>query len=236
MKGRLTVESRDGFRRAGCKQKSRPTNRMPRSDHPTCPKAAEGENLNEHDYRRRMPRTPAITIRMPHAHAPYGQLPQQLRLLQRPQGHRHPVPVLHAVWFLVGGLLALARALASGLALVADAGARQSAVLGRRGPDLARVLHHAVHHARHGDDLLRDHSDSGRCVRQLSDPADDRRRRHGLSHAEHAQLLVHVAGVSLLSAPASSSPAGPPRRAGPAIRRSRQSGRRPAATWGKRCG
>ena len=34
-------------------------------------------------------------------------------------------------------------------------------------------------------------------VRQLPDPADDRGRRHGVSQAEHAELLVHVAGVHL---------------------------------------
>ena len=42
-------------------------------------------------------------------------------------------------------------------------------------PDAARVLQHAVHDARHGDDLLRDHPDPDRRVRQLPDPADDRR-------------------------------------------------------------
>ena len=35
--------------------------------------------------------------------------------------------------------------------------------------------------------------------------------------AEHAELLVHVAGVHLLSGPASSWPAARPRRAGPPI-------------------
>ena len=39
--------------------------------------------------------------------------------------------------------------------------------------------------------------DSRRALRQLPDPADDRRGRHGVSHAEHAQLLVHVAGLHL---------------------------------------
>jgi hypothetical protein len=33
---------------------------------------------------------------------------------------------------------------------------------------------------------------------QLPDPADDRRRRYGLSHAQYVELLVHVAGIYLL--------------------------------------
>ena len=41
-------------------------------------------------------------------------------------------------------------------------------------------------------------------VRQLPDPADDRRRRHGVPDAQHAQLLVHVAGVRLHRLSASS--------------------------------
>jgi heme/copper-type cytochrome/quinol oxidase subunit 2 len=49
--------------------------------------------------------------------------------------------------------------LATGLALDRHAGHRADAVR-RRGADLARVLHDAVHDARHGDDLLRDHSRS----------------------------------------------------------------------------
>ena len=35
----------------------------------------------------------------------------------------------------------------------------------------------------------------GGCVRQLFDSAHDRGRRHGVPDAEHAELLVHVAGV-----------------------------------------
>ena len=50
-------------------------------------------------------------------------------------------------------------------------------------------------HARHGDDLLRHHPAPDRGVRQLPDPADDRGQRHGLPQAEHAVVLVHVAGV-----------------------------------------
>ncbi len=38
---------------------------------------------------------------------------------------------------------------------------------------------------------------SGRSVRKLPDPADDRGRRHGVSDAQHAQLLVYVAGDRL---------------------------------------
>ncbi len=50
----------------------------------------------------------------------------------------------------------------------------------------------------HRDDLLGDHSDSGWCVWQLFDSADDRARRYGVSDIEHAQLLVYVAGLFLL--------------------------------------
>src|SRR5262249_37197644 len=41
----------------------------------------------------------------------------------------------------------------------------------------------------------RDHPHAGRRVRQFYDPAHDRRGRHGLPQAQHAVLLVHVAGV-----------------------------------------
>ena len=84
----------------------------------------------------------------------------------------------------------------------------------------ARVLHDAVHDARLGDDLPGDHPDSGRCVRQLPDSAADRRRRHGVSDAEHAELLVHVAGDRLLRRAASSSAVvlPDPAMAGPVIR------------------
>ena len=33
------------------------------------------------------------------------------------------------------------------------------------------------------------------CIRELPDPADDWRRRHGVPNFEHAELLVHVAGL-----------------------------------------
>ncbi len=36
------------------------------------------------------------------------------------------------------------------------------------------------------------------AVREFLDSADDRRRRHGVSDTEHAQLLVHVASVFFL--------------------------------------
>ena len=63
--------------------------------------------------------------------------------------------------------------------------------LGRQ--DVARVLQHALQHARLGDDLLRHHPAADRRVRQLPDPADDRRQGHGVSQAEHDVVLVHVA-------------------------------------------
>ncbi len=59
-------------------------------------------------------------------------------------------------------------------------------------PDAAGVLQQAVHDARDGDDLPRDHPDPGRSVRQLHDPADDRGTRHGVPEAEHALVLVHA--------------------------------------------
>ena len=93
----------------------------------------------------------------------------------------------------------------------------QAAARSRGRPDRARNLHDAVHDARHGDDLPGDHPDSGRGVRQLSDPADDRRRRHGLPHAQHVELLVHVAGVHCVRRRASLPKVAAPARAGPAI-------------------
>ena len=142
------------------------------------------------------------------------------------------------LWFLVGGLLALGIRWQLAWPWTRHAGHRPDAVLGRRGPDLARVLHDAVHDARHGDDLLRDHPDSGRGVRQLPDPADDRRRRHGLPDAEHAQLLVHVAGVHL-HRPVSFFVAAVWRRRrldvlSAALGRARSGARQ--RTWRKRCG
>ena len=113
------------------------------------------------------------------------------------------------LWFVVGGLLALGVRWQLAWPWTRHADRRPDAVRGRRGADLARVLHDALHDARHGDDLLRDHSDSGGCVRQLPDSADDRRRRHGVSDAEHAQLLVHVAGVRLHRIELLRRPAGP---------------------------
>ena len=62
-------------------------------------------------------------------------------------------------------------------------------------PDAAGVLQHAVHDARHDHDLLRDHPAPGRGLRQLPDPADDRRRDMAFPEAEHDVVLVHVAGV-----------------------------------------
>src|SRR5262249_24841799 len=46
-----------------------------------------------------------------------------------------------------------------------------------------------------GDDLLRDHSAAHRRLRQLHDSVDDRREGYGVPEAEHAVVLVYVAGV-----------------------------------------
>ena len=88
--------------------------------------------------------------------------------------------------------------LATGVSVARDADRRQAAVFGAGGGHLSRVLHDAVHDARHGDDLSGDHPDSGRGVWKLPDSAADRGRRYGLPDAQHAELLVHVAGDRLL--------------------------------------
>src|SRR5207245_4445579 len=62
-------------------------------------------------------------------------------------------------------------------------------------PYAARVLQHALQHARNHHDLLRDHPHARGSVRQLPYSAHDRRQGHGFSEAEHAVVLVHVAGV-----------------------------------------
>src|SRR5688572_10750370 len=73
---------------------------------------------------------------------------------------------------------------------------RPHVVFWRGRADLARVLYHAVHDARHSDDLFRDHSNSGGSVRKFPDSAHDWRGRHGIPHAQYVELLVHVARVS----------------------------------------
>ena len=88
-------------------------------------------------------------------------------------------------------------ALAARLALDADARSSSkwlSADAGgyRMPPEFYNML---FTHARHDHDLLRDHPAPDRGVRQLPDPADDRRPRHGVPEAEHDVVLVHVAGV-----------------------------------------
>ena len=45
---------------------------------------------------------------MPTGTAHAGSFLTHVRLLERPQGHRHPVPVLGLIFFVLGGLLAMA--------------------------------------------------------------------------------------------------------------------------------
>ncbi len=53
----------------------------------------------------------------------------------------------------------------------------------------AQQLQRIPDHARDHHDLLRDHADPGRMLRQFPDPADDRRARHGFPEAEYALVL-----------------------------------------------
>ena len=98
------------------------------------------------------------------------------------QDYRPAVPFFHAV--VVPGRRAAGtrHSLATRLALARDARDRADAVfrwcqrVEHGGTDFSRVLHHAVHHARHGDDFPGDHSHSGRCLWKLPDSVDDWRR------------------------------------------------------------
>ena len=101
------------------------------------------------------------------------------------------------LWFLVGGLLAL------GIRWQLAYPWSEMPFIGRllfpnEGGQISPEFYTtAVYDARDGDDLLCDHSNSCRGIRKLFDPTDDRCRRHGVPHAEYAQLLVHVASVHL---------------------------------------
>ncbi len=174
-------------------------------------------------------------------HAPWGwqcwRVYLDLRFLSRSQDHWTAVPVFHVALVPRRRLAGAGDSLAVGLAVAGHAGDRHDAVLGRRWADFARVLHDAVHDACHGDDFLRDHSDPGRCLWQLSDSAHDRRGRHGLPDAEHAQLLVHVAGLYFDRHELLQRPAMVRRPAGLPILRCRRSGRRRLeADPPRRCG
>jgi hypothetical protein len=61
-------------------------------------------------------------------------------------------------------------------------------------------LQHGVHHARHDHDLLRDHADPGRRLRQLLHPAHDRRRDMAFPLLNMLSFwITAVAGVIMLS-------------------------------------
>ncbi len=138
------------------------------------------------------------------------------------------------IMLMVGGSLAACRAVAAGLPLVGHADPGSSGLPRAGGSDFAGVLHDAVHDARDGDDFPRDYSDPRGRVRQLLHPADDRRRRHGLSAPERPVVLVHVAGDRTLHGQLLCRSAGDRPPAGLCIRCSPPSNGRPPAQGRRR--
>ena len=109
-----------------------------------------------------------------HAHHPTGH--HALGHDDQPQGHRHAVPVVHVHHVLVGGMMAL------------DDPRR--AVPARACRSSIREFFNSAHHAARPDhDLRRDHA-GVRRLRELADPDDDRRARHGVRAHEQLELLA----------------------------------------------
>ena len=131
--------------------------------------------------------TPSPTSTLQPIHPTPTSFLRQVRLLDRPQGHRQAVPL---------GGPALPRCSAASLAMLIrwqwaypgrDGAAGRATALPRvgRGDHAGRLQQH-LHDARADHDLLRHHADPDRRVRQLLHPADDRRAGHGVPDAQHA--------------------------------------------------
>src|SRR5438094_917297 len=126
-----------------------------------------------------------------------GRLHPPVRLLHRPQDDRQAVPDPRAPGPHDGRPPRPPRPL--GARLAGEPPDRRAGARPRAGADgqpaPPRRQHHAgrlqrlLHHARDHHDLLRGHADPGRVLRQLPDPAHDRRARHGLPCPQHAVVL-----------------------------------------------
>ena len=119
-----------------------------------------------HDRHARRPRPRATTARFI----------REVHLLDRSQDHRDPVPAHEPVLPARRRAAGDADPLAARVPGPADAGRRRASRddgAGRHHP--ARVLQRARHHARHVHGVLRDHAAAGGRVRELPDPAQDRR-------------------------------------------------------------
>ena len=121
-----------------------------------------------------------------------ARLLAQVRLLDRSQGHRHPVrrhrsPV-PALRLLADDAHALAARLPGRCVAAARHVLRRCAHAGR--DDAPRVLQRARGDARHHHGLPRRRPPRRRRIRKLRAPAPDRGAGHGVSEAQHGELLV----------------------------------------------
>ena len=138
----------------------------------------------------------AVAAPHPHARARRpsrgARLLARVRLLRRPQGHRHPVrhhrPAVPALRLLADDADALAARLSGRRAAADRRPVRRGAHAGR--DDAPRVLQRARGDARHHHGVPRRGPARRRRLRQLRAPAPDRRPGHGVPAAQHGELLV----------------------------------------------
>ena len=121
-----------------------------------------------------------------------ARLLAQVRLLHRPQGHRHPVrhhrPPVPALRLFADDADALAARLPGRRAAADRQALRRGAHAGR--DDAPRVLQRARGDARHHHGLPRRGAPRRRRIRELRAPAPDWSPGHGVPEAQHGELLV----------------------------------------------
>ena len=121
-----------------------------------------------------------------------ARLLAQVRLLHRPQGHRHPVrhhrPAVPALRLFADDADALAARLPGRRAAADRRALRRGAHAGR--DDAPRVLQRARRDARHHHGLPRRRAARRRRIRKLRAPAPNRSPGHGFPEDQHGQLLV----------------------------------------------
>ena len=121
-----------------------------------------------------------------------ARLLAQVRLLHRPQGHRHPVrhhrPPVPPLRLFADDAHALAARLPGRRAAADRQPPRRGAHAGR--DDAPRVLQRARGDARHHHGLPRGGPPRRRRIRELRAPAPDWSPGHGVPEAQHGELLV----------------------------------------------